>query len=139
AGASPPNDDLAQAQSLPQRVQDYWFTNVLASAEEGEPQHGGAEASHSVWFSWRPNADKRGQVEACGDGFTAVVAVYTRGEDDELVPVAIEAGTTACPVRGHSEGFDAEGGVEYLIAVDGADGGTGNFLLQLSTPDGNDN
>ena len=137
AGVSPANDDVANAQGLPQRVEDWWASNALASAEDGEPGHGGAPAAHSVWFRWTPNTAGSAAVEVCGDGFKAVGAVYTRGAEG-LTAVASEAEDSRCPVRGTGTSFQAEAGTEYLFAVDGADAGSGNFALSITRPAGND-
>ena len=137
AGVSPANDDVANAQGLPQRVEDWWASNALATAEDGEPEHGGAPAAHSVWFRWTPNTAGSAAVEVCGDGFKAVGAVYTRGEEG-LTPVASEAEDSRCPVRGTGTSFQTEAGTEYLIAVDGADAGSGDFALSITRPAGND-
>jgi len=69
--------------------------------------------SRRFWFSWTPNTDGTAAVEVCGDGFKAVGAVYTRGEDG-LTPVASEAEDSRCPVRGTGTSFQTEAGTEYL-------------------------
>jgi len=53
AGAAAPNDNFANAIIL-SGLTDVTATNIGATAEPGEPAHGGEPASKSLWWKWTP-------------------------------------------------------------------------------------
>ncbi len=133
-GPRPANDDFANAQvltgSLPITING---TNVGATAEDGEPQHGPVGASPaSVWYSWTAQSGGPVQVDVCGTGtnYDAAVAVYTGSSLGSLNP--IRQALPTCSYRSGVPAFKATAGTTYKIAVDGFDGEQGNFALNLS-------
>lgn len=90
--------------------------NWQATAEPGEPAHGGWPAVNSVWYRWV--APTHGSVELKG---SALIAVYT---GDTLTTLTYVTNSWLGPFRGsiRQEGvrFEAIAGQTYQIAVDQA-------------------
>ena len=134
----PPNDDFANAAALTENENEgIWtgnFTNAGASKEAGEPNHAGDAGGHSVWFTW--TAPRSGLVRfgTCGAGNTldSLLAVYTGASVESLTPVASNHDRCS-PVS-----FRPEAGRTYHIAVDGAGGVTGYFVLTKGATPRND-
>ncbi|HEX7246261.1 MAG TPA: hypothetical protein VF245_11930 [Solirubrobacterales bacterium] len=130
------NDEFASAKALDAGLPGLVAgSTALATKQSGEPDHAGNAGGHSVWFSWTPS--KSGPVEisaACvatgGFVFNPLLAVYTGSAVDDLTPVASDDGP-GCYSGDSEVAFAASAGTAYMIAVDGRDGGEGNFKLQL--------
>jgi len=131
-GVAPGNDDFSQAETIPGTLGWYWpGSTLLATEEVGEPDHGGAGGSHSVWYSWTPKTSALVEIDLCTRTFDAVLAVYTGSAVGGLSPAPSEdAGAGECD-EGHSVRFEALAGTTYRLAVDGAAGDSGHFLLHL--------
>jgi len=69
-------------------------TNRGASAEPGEPEHGGFAGGHSIWWTW--TAPSTGGAEIISQGalffFTPVLAVYTGASLDRRHRVIVADG-----------------------------------------------
>lgn len=107
-------------------------SNVLATAEPGEPSHDWHPAEHSVWYRWMAPADGPVTIDMTGSAFDTVLAVYRGSALSDLRAVVsnddIEPGVNeASRVR-----FRAVAGVVYRIAVDGASYDQGRIVLHLS-------
>jgi len=97
--------------------------NVGATAEPGEPSHGGAAASpaHSVWLTWTAPYDAtvqfRGVVSGTNDDCFAptYLGVYTGGSVDALTRVA---SATSGPCVMADTRVEARAGTTYRIALD---------------------
>lgn len=100
-----------------------------ATAEIGEPNHGGVSAGQSVWFRW--TAARSGLILIrCSSSFETVLAVYRGSLLSGLAEVGVDRSGAQCAQPYLS--FRAVGGVEYSIAVDTrASGGSGDFTLFL--------
>jgi len=90
----------------------------LATAQAGEPAHGGTPAAHSGWWSWRPSRSGLATVDTCGS--MARLGVYTGTDVASLTPVTSEL-TSACSggASGTRLRFWASADTTYRIAVDG--------------------
>jgi len=127
---APPNDNLAEAISLPgQPAGTQEGTTTGATVETGEPDHAGVRV-HSVWYRWTAPASGLTTFFA---GSSPVVAVYTGSRVEDLVPV---------PRSGRDpssrQSLDAVAGTVYAIAVDGSDEPDGEFTLTWTPPPAHD-
>ncbi len=138
----PPNDDFANRIAVTGTNFVLAFTNVVASREAGEPQHG-AEGDHSMWWSWTAPASGRATVWAFSWSVNTLAGVYQGNSLANLVPVGTRAYYWNLLFGGASTAmvsFNAAGGTTYQIAVDsrGTGGGTIGLVLNFSPPQPND-
>jgi hypothetical protein len=136
--APPLNDNFVNAQALLGGFASVPGNNVNASKEAGEPNHAGNAGGHSVWYEWTALSTKSVTVDTIGSSFDTLLAVYTGNSLTALTLVAsndnLGPGTIQSRVN-----FSATAGSVYRIAVDGANGATGNIILTLNQTIGNDN
>ena len=116
----PPNDNFADAQDLGEAPSAGTFgTNLAASKELGEPNHGGSEGGASVWYRWKAPYSGRFSIDPCAHTATRnswlALAIYTGDSLGSLTPVAGRELLCATEVF-----FDATEGVTYHIAYDGS-------------------
>ena len=105
----------------------YRGSNVGATAEVGEPRHGGRAASASVWTSWTASANGIVTYSTEGSTFDTTLAVYTGSALDSLTLRAADAdsgGYLTSKVR-----FNAIKGTVYHVVTDGFNGATGDVAL----------
>ena len=105
----------------------YRGSNVGATAEVGEPRHGGRAASASVWTSWTASANGIVTYSTEGSTFDTTLAVYTGSTLDSLALGAADAdsgGYLTSKVR-----FNAIKGTVYHVAIDGYNGAAGDVAL----------
>jgi len=105
--------------------------NRLASKENGEPAHAGDLGGRSVWWHWTAPAAGQVAVDTHGSGFDTLLAIYTGSGVSALTAV------TANDNDGSANGagsllFQAVAGQDYLIAVDGFSGASGDVALNWS-------
>jgi hypothetical protein len=97
--------------------------NLNATLEVGEPNHAGNDGGRSVWWSWVAPATAPVQLNTALSGFDTLLGVYEGSRVDHLTRVAADWGSAG---GGRSiVTFEAVEGVEYQIAVDGFNNGTG--------------
>lgn len=113
--------------------------NISASKELGEPDHAGNVGGRSLWWSWVAPASGPVSITTQGSGFAALLAVY-RGDSLAALNLLGEDQDTAGD-GSSSVAFMAEQGIEYQIAVDGFNDGSGaesgDVILSLQRlPDG---
>jgi len=123
---SPVNDDFANRTRLVGSDISLTASNVAATVEVGEPAHAGKPGGKSVWWGWTPAAGGTTIISTVGSSLDTVLAVYTGAN---LTNLTVVAGSDL--TLGDSVTFVAVKGVEYLIAVDGYNGGEGVFPLTL--------
>ncbi len=129
SAAAPANDDFAAAVELSGDSPAALGSTDEASAEPGEPNHGGDSAGTSVWYRWTPARSGLVRV-GCQSGFETIVAVYRGASVAALSEVGTDPGTTPCATTGLI--FRAHAGAAYRIAVDATvGGGGGSFLVEL--------
>jgi Ca2+-binding RTX toxin-like protein len=131
-----PNDAFANAQAITGDQGYVDDANLKATKEVGEPDHAGNAGGASLWYTWTAPADGSVSFNAWDYGMDPLLAVYTGTSVDALTPVASNDDWRGLASR---VVFDAVGGTEYRIAVDGYDGDTGYFELQWVIPPVNDN
>jgi alpha-tubulin suppressor-like RCC1 family protein len=133
--AGPPNDAFVNAITLTGPSQIVTGTNVGATKEPGEPDHGGNAGGHSVWWTWTAPANRSVTLDTTGRSFETLLAVYTGSVVSNLTLVANDDGQGGYRTYlGSHVAFTANAGVVYKIAVDGYDGASGSIVLnaQLS-------
>jgi hypothetical protein len=139
--APPANDDLASALALPAATPvEIGGTNVDASAEPGEPSHGGlADAPvASVWYRWTPSISGVATLDACDSSFDVSLGLYTGATMSGLRAVRPVARET-CGNTYERVTVPVHAGVTYRIAVADYEGARGEIALRITRPPGNDN
>jgi PKD repeat protein len=118
----PGNDFFDAAYAIYPSGSSYYADLTRATAEPGEPAHGGVPAARSLWYSWTPSRDALATVDTC-QSTNSRVAAYTGASVDALTPVTARPGS-ACPAgqTGARLRFEATAGTTYRIAIDGAGG-----------------
>jgi len=125
AGAAldaPANDDFAMPVELTGRHGSWTGTTDQATAEVGEPVHGGRGAGTSVWLTWTAPADGTVSFTAEGRAGPVVTAAYTGKSVDALQPVASSVRSDA---GGPPTRFTVVAGTTYHVAVDALDDPSG--------------
>lgn len=114
--AAPGNDAFGRAVSWVGDAAEAVLQPRLATAEAGEPAHGGRPAAHSLWWRWTPSTSRRATVwmQTQGNGLLARLAIYKGSTLDSLVPLASQANDTPSSRLV----FDALAGETYAIALD---------------------
>jgi hypothetical protein len=138
---SPANDDFASAGAVTGAAQDVTGTTSEATAETGEPNHGGQAAGASVWYAWTAPSSGQFSFSTCGTAsLNALVGVYTGASVGALTPVPGQQ-QSRCTAGDRRVIFTATIGTAYRIAVNGAGVGEGPFTLRLGSadPPANDN
>jgi hypothetical protein len=137
---SPPaNDDFADAQALDGPLPiSASGTNADATAEPGEPNHGGSVAAWSVWFAWTPAVSETVVIESCIADAGTSLDVYTGDSIEGLASVGVRLYRLDCAGTNPIIRLDAVAGTTYRIAVDG-DGLAGAFELRIRHPSPPDN
>jgi hypothetical protein len=105
--------------------------NTTASTKEaGEPNHAGNSGGHSVWFCWKAPPALNVTIDTFGSTFDTLLAVYTGSSLASLTPVTANdnAGGTTTQSR---VSFVPTEDTLYFIAVDGANGASGDLVLNL--------
>jgi hypothetical protein len=105
-------------------------SNVLATAEPGEPTPANKPGGASVWVSWMAPSTGIATFSTTGSGFDTLLGVYTGTHFSNLVAVAADddSGGFLCS----SVSFNASSGTRYLIQVDGHYAVSGNIVLNWS-------
>jgi hypothetical protein len=125
----PSNDQFANRIVLTGTSLTVTGANTAASAELDEPEHVGFPAEASVWWEWTPPFGGVATISTIGSDFETVLAIYlgTAFNNFELVSNDIDSGDDGTSLLE----FEAEGGVTYLIAVDGWFGDRGRIRLNI--------
>ena len=120
-------DAFSRAVATSGSVGSYRGSNVGATAEVGEPRHGGRAASVSVWTSWTAPATGIVTFSTQGSTFDTTLAAYTGDALGALVSRAADAdsgGYLTSVIR-----LNAKEGEVYHIAIDGFNEATGDVAL----------
>jgi subtilisin family serine protease len=127
AGATVANDAFASA-----TVVSNSFTvtgsNVGATREALEPNHGGVSGAKSAWWSWTAPASGRLVVATAGSSYDTVLAVYTGSRVDQLRQVAANDDVSRSDMTSRVT-ISVRAGTTYRIAVDGYQGAAGSIRL----------
>jgi hypothetical protein len=117
------NDCFADRFSLVGGSNTVVGSNISASKEPGEPEHAGNPGGRSLWWSWVAPASNPVRVGTLGSTIPTILGVYRGNSVDTLALVAANDGKSS---GGYAvTTFEAIEGVEYQIALDGFDDGTG--------------
>ncbi len=133
--AGPGNDAFASAAVLDSTVPlgVTAGSTRYATAEPGEPTHGGVDATASAWFRWTAPSTGPVRLDGTGMAFSARLALYTGAALEALVT---EAETTSASQK-TLEAWVLRG-VTYYIAIDTwggpASGGAVTFSLGYVAP-----
>ncbi len=139
AGSAPPNNNFASSLLLTGSAAAATGSNITATLQSGEPQHGGLAASAaSVWYRWVAPAAGPVTITTRGSTFDTVLAVYTGTAVTGLVSIAANDNAPGGTGSTSQVSFNATSGVTYQIAVAGAAGGSGLVEIAIN-PLGNDN
>jgi hypothetical protein len=115
-GNNPPaNDEFFGGEILNGLSGSVQGCNFLASAEIGEPSHGGD--GHSIWYQWTPPASGVATVSLESSLLDTVLAVYT-GDGLEALTQVAQNDDLSLTVWQSRVRFIAEAGINYRIAVD---------------------
>lgn len=121
--ARPRNDDLARAQAITGGWGTIAATNVAATKQPGEPNHGAGDegaGGSSVWYSWTaPAAQKVAFATSASAPFTPLLAVYQGDALEDLAVLGRGAIGSAGVAPDRRVEFVAVEGQTYRITVDG--------------------
>lgn len=128
----PSNDNFGGARAIGPAVPiSQAGTNSHATAQSGEPSHAGRAATRSVWYRWTPEFSYQVRIHTCAADFDTLLAVYTGSSFSDLTSVASNDDGCGRSNFGSRVEFTARVGTTYSIAVDGYNGASGNFTLEL--------
>jgi hypothetical protein len=123
---APSNNDFANRKALNSGDVLNTEHNLPATAQPGEPAHGGAAAAQSVWYVYvAPAASNMADLSVTGDGFAPRVGVYTGTAVNALTSL-VQSNQFADFVpdpRRTELYFPTTPGAQYMVAVDGDPGG----------------
>lgn len=129
AFSGPPNDEFAHASHLSGLPAAANGSNVDSTTEPEEPYHGLNIGSKSVWWDWTADSDGPVTATAKGEGFPALLGIYTGTTLISLKPVAFyNYGRDPT----YQLSFWASAGTNYHIAADGTRGASGSLSLNLA-------
>jgi hypothetical protein len=134
----PPNNNFVDGAPIDGALATVNGTNLGATKEPGEPNHGGNTGGASVWYNWTAPFSGLVTLDTFGSNFSTLLGVYTGEQVAGLTPIV--SSSFSSPIS-----FSATAGTTYRIAVDGFNFGsgasTGNLVLNLSliAPPANDN
>ncbi|MBI5752953.1 MAG: IPTL-CTERM sorting domain-containing protein [Hydrogenophilales bacterium] len=131
AAARPANDAFAKRILLSGASGTVIGYNVLATKEAGEPNHASNSGGASVWWKWTAPSAGQASFDTHGSVADTLLAVYTGGAVSALTLIA---GNDNDGTANGASGvlFQAQAGVEYQIAVDGANGVANDLALNWS-------
>ena len=116
--STPGNDNFANAFSLGSASQALATGyNEFATAEPGEPHHGGQPPAHSVWWAWTNPFPSLVTVDLDGSDIKTLLGVYTGASVGNLTTIAEDA---SGGTNGRSRvSFMAGAGKVLFFAVNG--------------------
>ena len=130
--AAPANDNFASATTMPGSEGSLSATNVDATKESGEPNHGGDLGGTSIWFTWTPPASGPATIGTAGSSFDTVLGVYTGSSVNALSAVAGNDDAAGAAGVQSAVSFFATAATVYRVAVDGYSAVTGSVTLRWS-------
>ncbi len=124
----PDNDWFAGAKDFGTPNGMVSVSTIDASREAGEPQHAGNLGGRSVWYRWTAPRSGLFLFETTGSSFDTVLAAYSGNTLASLVPVV--ANDDAGALVTSRILINAVASRYYNIAIDGAEGASGNATLR---------
>jgi Bacterial Ig domain len=133
ADDDPPNDYLADSQSIEGVSGSVRGTTAGSTLEPNEPDHGAPDADsapgNSIWYRWTAPATGDVFFTTEGSAVDTDLSVYSDGTDVSQLVVRLTADDLN-PWTTWSRGwFRADAGATYAIAVAGHDGAPGDVAL----------
>lgn len=135
----PRNDDFEAAAELGSYEHALYigYGNRGATKQAGEPNHAGNPGGASVWFTWRAPITGSVRFGLCQASFRPLMAIYTGSALQSLQPVAQsdDPASSEClpPDDQRGVAFNIDAGTVYRLAVDGFNGATGGFDIEIDT------
>jgi hypothetical protein len=129
ASLQPFNDNWASAAPVSSPNATFASSNTYATAEPGEPTHGGVGVGKSIWGSWSAMSNGVFTATTAGSSFDTVLAVYQGTNLSTLTEIG--ANDDAGPHSFSQVTFSATNGTIYYFAVDSASTTSGNAQLRL--------
>lgn len=130
APPAPANDQFGGAINLNGLMDTSSGNNESAGSEAGEPSHAGQTATNSVWWYWVAPSNAVVAVDTFGSDFDTVLAAYTGNAVTNLTGVVSNDDHNGTNEQSQVVLFASQG-QGYYFAVDGANGETGDFVLNL--------
>jgi hypothetical protein len=132
-GTPPPNDNFEDRTPIPNGLPATEnASNVDATNETGEPNPNPDQSGdvNSIWWTWTAPKDGTFQIDTNGSDFDTLLSVFTGSELGNLNLVSTDdnSGTDG---QDSLVLINAREGQEFQIAVDGANGETGNVVLNI--------
>ena len=129
--ATPPpaNDVFSSPQIIAGASGSVTGSNVNATKQPGEPDHGGDAGGTSVWYKWTAPTTGTELFDTCSSDFDTVLGAYTGTAVSSLTTLA--GGGDDCGTQSRMS-FPVTAGTIYRIAVDGFSADTGNIALHWS-------
>ena len=124
------NDPFAGAQVITGNSGTVAGTTVGASRETGEPGHGGAGASASIWYRWTAPSSGTLTVTTEGSSYDTLLGAYTGSSVAGLATQAANDDVTGGTWSRVNVAVTA--GTTYYLAVDGYGGWKGAAVLNWS-------
>lgn len=128
--APPANDNFAAATTLTGSTTSATGTNVNATKETGEPNHGGDAGGKSVWWNWTAPSSGNVVIDTNGSSYDTTLGVYTGSAVNALTTIASDNNSGSNGLTSKVS-FAGTAGVVYRIAVDGTGGASGTIALNL--------
>jgi len=128
---APANDLFSTAADIADAPATINGTNINASIESGEPDHGDVPGGKSVWWRFTPAEDMGLVIDTFGSDFDTTLGVYTGTTVDGLTKVAGNDDAGGFDTFQSLVGVSVQAGVTYYIAVDGWSGDSGSIALSL--------
>ncbi len=128
-GSGGNNDPFANRVQIPPAGGTVTGSNVDATKEAGEPNHGDVSGGKSVWWTWTAPANGIVNIGTDGSSFDTTLGVY-QGTDVASLTTVFEDDDAGTGSRSRAV-FNATVGVTYQIAVDGYAGASGDIQLTV--------
>ncbi|MDA7610571.1 Ig-like domain-containing protein [Verrucomicrobia bacterium] len=120
-------DDFAEAIAIESNSGFIRTSNSQATTENGEPRHSNKRTGNTIWYRWQPAASGLATLSLQGSSFDTVMAVYEGNSLTQLTEIESDddrGGFSTSRLQ-----FSAELGQDYMIAIGGFNGATGNILF----------
>ncbi|MBA4146869.1 MAG: hypothetical protein H0X66_02055 [Verrucomicrobia bacterium] len=106
-------------------------TNVNATREMFEVDHGGNPGGKSLWWSWTAPSSGTASISTEGSSFPTLLGVYIGNTLTNLLLATNDTNLSGGSYRARAT-LGIEGGTTYQIAVDGLNGASGSVQLAIA-------
>jgi hypothetical protein len=125
------NDDFATRAPISGSSVSITSTNVGATKESGEPNHAGNAGGKSVWWTWTAPSSGTVTIDTLGSDYDTLLAAYTGTSVSGLSAKASNDNSADGGTNTSKISFIANAGSVYQVAIDGANGASGNISLHV--------